>query len=147
MTPSNTRLAIAAGAIIVIGAAIAITLTLHRPKPAAPPHPQAAATAPVPPPPTDCLLPGPPPVPPNGATASAADMQLGRNVIQHFVNQLEDYQACRDAQADRAAKTVPDQQKQAWIQQGDEAIDEANALKDAFSEQLKLFNARSSTHP
>jgi len=94
--------------------------------------------------PSDCLLPGPPPVPPYGATASAADMKLGHDVIQNFVVQLEAYQACRNSQADNSPASVSNQQKQTWLADGNAAVDEANALADAFSAQLKAFKAK---HP
>jgi len=103
------------------------------PKPALPPA--AAAVS------TDCLLPGPPPVPPDGSTATDADMKLGHDSIQTFVVELEAYQACRNAMADHAPPGTTDAQKQALIEQGNAAVDEAHALADAFSAQLKLFHA------
>jgi hypothetical protein len=147
MVDSKTRLALAAGAVVIIGAGLAFFF-LHRSQPAAAPQP-AAALQPVAasaqaklPAPADCLFPGPPPIPPNGLTASADDMKLGRNVIQHFVEELEAYQACRNTQIDRAGKTLSDKQKETWIEQGNTAIDEATALKDAFSAQREIFNSR-----
>ena len=101
-----------------------------------------AATAATPAPPADCLLPGPPPVPPNGATASPDDMKLGHDVMQGFVLQLEAYQACRNNQIDHAAASVTPAQKQEWLAQGNDAIDEANALAAAFGQQLKIFKAK-----
>jgi hypothetical protein len=99
------------------------------------------AAPPVSPPP-DCHLPGPPPVAPDGQTATLADMKLGQTAIQNFVLQLEAYQACRDNQADHAPPGTSAAQKDDWIKQGDDAVDEAHALADAFSAQLKVFNAR-----
>jgi hypothetical protein len=92
--------------------------------------------------PADCLLPGPPPVPPNGYTATEADMKLSHDSIQGFVQQLEAYQACRDSQADHAPADTPKDLKQSWIEQGDEAVDEAHALADAYSAQAKIFKSR-----
>jgi hypothetical protein len=96
----------------------------------------------IPEPPANCLLPGPPPVPPNGAVASGDDMKLGHDVMQAFVVQLEDYQACRNSQIDHAAATVTPAQKAQWLEQGNDAVDEANALAAAFGQQLKIFKAR-----
>jgi hypothetical protein len=104
--------------------------------PATPPAAQSVA------PTADCLLPGPPPVAPDGRAASLADMKLGQTAIQNFVLQLEAYQACRDSQADHALPGTSAAQKDDWIKQGDDAVDEAHALADAFSAQLKIFNAR-----
>ncbi len=102
--------------------------------------PPAAAPAP-PAAPAECLLPGPPPVPPDGSTATDADMKLGHDAIQHFVLQLEAFQACRNAQIDHPPAGTTDQVKQTWLQEGNTAVDEAHALADAFSAQLKIFHA------
>jgi hypothetical protein len=137
----NTKLLVIAGVVLAVLAGIGVVV-LHRTR--APHEVTVAPAAPVasPRPPASCLLPGPPPVPPNGAVASAADMRLGHDVMQSFVLQLEAYQACRNAQADHAAPGVSQAQKDAWIAQGNDAIDEANALAASFGAQLKVFKAR-----
>jgi hypothetical protein len=122
--------------------------TPNRPAPAAvpapPPKPATVPPPPAPPAPTaaptDCLLPGPPPVPPDGSTASDADMKLGHDAIQHFVLQLEAFQACRNAMIDHAPAGTTEERKQVWVQEGNAAVDEAHALADAFSQQLKIFH-------
>jgi hypothetical protein len=128
-------------AVVIIIAAGAYVVLRHK----APPTPALAthvAVAPPPPAtaPADCLLPGPPPVAPDGLTATQADMLLGHNVIQAFVKQLEAYQACRNAQIDHTNASA--QQKQQWLDEGNAAVDEANALAQAFAVQLKLYKAR-----
>jgi hypothetical protein len=142
----KTQYVIAVAIVIAIGAGAAIFLQRSR-QPAQIPvvvtHPAAPSAAPQAPP--DCLLPGPPPVAPDGNTATAADMKLGHDVLQGFVVQLEAYQACRNNQADHAAPGVSDQQKQAWIEKGNEAVDEANAIASSFSDQLKIFKARTAS--
>jgi hypothetical protein len=114
--------------------------------PAAPTAVQQAAPPPAtlspPVAPAECMLPGPPPVPPDGATATDADMKLGHDAIQHFVVQLEAFQACRNAQIDHAPAGTTDARKQIWLQEGNAAVDDAHALADAFSAQLKIFKAR-----
>lgn len=141
----NTKLVGGLAAIVVVGGIAATLLLRHPAPPAAPVAPTAAAApaaaAPPPAPPADCLLPGPPPVAPDGTTASAADMKLGHDVMQSFVNALEAYQACRNDQADHTPG-VTDAQKDKWITQGNAAVDEANALANAFAVQLKRFKAR-----
>ncbi len=146
---------IVGGAVILVVVAAAAYLEL-RPTPVAvtvPPPAPAPAALPAPPPappqvavlpPADCLLPGPPPVAPDGGKADAADMKLGHDVIQSFVVQLEDYQACREKKVATAGSTVTDQQKQTWRDQGNAAIDEANAIAAAFASQLKIYHAK---HP
>jgi hypothetical protein len=137
--------AIGAAVVIAAGVGAVVVLKQHGPAPATQPAQTPPATTASGAAPADCLLPGPPPVAPNGLTATAADMQLGHDVSQHFVTQLEAYQACRDAQADHAAPGVSQKQKDTWIAQGDDAVDEAHAVADAFAEQLKIYKSRSVT--
>ncbi len=145
LTRLTTGILLAVAILIAIGAGAFFAL---RPFPTATSIAPVRPVAPNPPttppaiPPADCLLPGPAPVPPDGRTATAAEMKLGQIVIQNFVNQLEAYQACRNSQADHAAPTVSTQQKDTWIEQGNGAIDEANAIANAFSGQLRIFKAR-----
>ena len=139
----NARTGYWLAAVAVLAIAIGAVLVLRRTArpPVAPPT--VAHTAPlVTPAPADCLLPGPAPVPPDGNTATAADMKLGHDVIQAFVVQLEAYQACRLRQADQAAPAITPQQKQQWVDQGNSAVDDANALASAFATQLKAYKAR-----
>jgi hypothetical protein len=136
---TRTQIALALGAVVVAAGLIfawhertAPVMPVVTPKVA---PPQVA-------PPAACHLPGPAPVAPDGRTATLTDMKLGQTVIQNFVLQLEAYQACMDNQADRAPPRTPAAQKDDWIKQGDDAVDEAHALADSFSAQLKIFNAR-----
>jgi hypothetical protein len=129
-------------ALVIAGVAMFIMVRPRAPSPVSAPAGALASSAPAPPPPADCLLPGPPPVAPNGAMASGDDMKLGHDVMQAFVVQLEDYQACRNSQIDHAAATVTPAQKQIWLEQGNDAVDEANALAASFSQQRKLFKDR-----
>ncbi len=122
---------------------------VRAPVAAPPPAPAAAPAAPAPaaphavaPAPAECLLPGPPPALPDGYTATDADMKLSHDAIQKFVLQLEGYQACRDAQADHAPAGTPQEKKTALIKDGDDAVDEARALANAFSAQLQIFHSR-----
>jgi len=115
---------------------------VQAPVPAPPPPAPAAAVPPAPQASADCLLPGPPPAEPDGSTADATEMHDAHERIQAFVLSLENYQACRNAQVDHAAPTVSAQQKQTWVDQGNSAVDEANALAADFSHQLQLFKNR-----
>jgi hypothetical protein len=143
-------------AIILAAGAAALFYVRHAPAPSAVTAPVAPrAVAPqgaVPPPqqptpapnaaPAECLLPGPPPVPPDGSTATDAEMKLGHDAIQHFVLELEAFQACRNAMIDHAPAGTTEARKQIWVQEGNAAVDEAHELADAFSAQLKLFHSR-----
>ncbi len=145
----------ATGVVIIIAATGFFALRQTQPIVAPPSPPKTVATpqaptpapAPKPAPPeaaADCLLPGPPPVPPDGGNATDADMKLGHDVIQAFVKQLEAYQACRISQIDHAGSDVTPQRKQIWLEQGNAAVDEAHAIADAFGAQLKIYHAK---HP
>jgi len=143
---TKSLLALVAALAIGAGVYFFISKNHQAPVPAASPPPspppmQQAVPAPVPPK-SDCLLPGPPPVPPDGRSASSADMALGHATIQNFVNELENYQACRNYQLDHAATSVTDAQKQTWLDEGNAAVDQANAIANAFAAQLKIFKAR-----
>ena len=133
--------ALGAAAVIIVGAVFLLTRHAGPPAPA-PVTIRAPAVQAAQAPPADCLLPGPPPVPPAGAAATTEDMRLGHDVMQAFVVQLEAYQTCRNAQIDHAGPGVSQQQKEEWVEQGNAAIDEANALAAAFGAQLKVFKAR-----
>ena len=133
------KILLAVAIVGAFGAGIYLALR-HSPAltPAAPPPPASTDAAT----PADCLLPGPPPVAPDGRVATAQDMSLGHDAAQAFVVQLEAYQACRNNQADHAAPGTPDKQKDAWIEQGNQAVDEANAIKAAYGQQLQIFKSR-----
>jgi 2-oxoglutarate dehydrogenase E2 component (dihydrolipoamide succinyltransferase) len=143
--------------VLIVAIAAAVAYVELRPAPVAvapkplapaatlvPAQPAAPATPPAPQPPADCLLPGPPPVAPDGGAATADDMKLAHDVIQSFVMHLEAYQACRESQVAKADSTVTEQQKQTWRDQGNAAVDEAQALAAAFAAQLKIYHKK---HP
>ena len=151
----NTRTMLAAGLMLAIlagGAALLLTRPGTRLPPPIVTAPAVRHDMALPPTstgeprqaPADCLLPGPPPVLPDGASADAAEMKAGHDRIQGFVKQLEAYQACRDAQHDHAGPEVSAKQKQDWLDQGDAAVDQAQALAKAFSAQLAVYRA---AHP
>jgi hypothetical protein len=136
----STKLKLLVALAIVLALGAGAFLAWRRtptPAPSPPPSTQAA-----PAPKAECMLPGPAPVPPDGANATAADIGLGHDTIQAFVNQLEAYQACLNDKVDHAPPGVTDKQKDVWIEQGNAAVDQANALAAAFAEQLKIFKAK-----
>ena len=142
---ATTRYVLAAAAVVVIvlGGVFAFR---RAPAPASvlpvPSAPAPSTAAPPAPAPANCLMPGPAPVPPDGNTATAADMKLGHDSIQGFVVALETFQACRMRELDHASPGVTPQQKQTWLDEGNSAVDQANALASAFAVQLKAFKAR-----
>ncbi len=142
-------LAAAAGGIFYLQQTHKVATPVSVPAPALAPPPVPPAPVPATPPasspavaPAECLLPGPPPALPDGYTATEADMKLSHDSIQKFVLQLEGFQACRDAQADHAPAGTPQEKKTALIKEGDDAVDEAHALANAFAAQLQIFHGR-----
>jgi hypothetical protein len=161
VTVIQKSFAVAAALVVV---AVVGFLVLHKPSPAvvteplahhpapakiAPPQPTSpAAPQAVSPSPADQVACQPPaaapPPPPDGNTATQAQMTQAHDAIQGYVNQLETYQSCLNKQVDDAGPTVPVEQKQIWINDGNGAVDEANLLAHGFASQLAIFNAK---HP
>ena len=81
---------------------------------------------------------------PNGAQADDATMKAAHDTIQAYVNELEAYKACLKQQYDNAPAGTSDEQKLAWIGQGDAAVDAASVLAGQFSAALKQFKERQS---
>ena len=131
---------VAAAVVVAIGAGV--WGASHRaPRPAVV-HP--ASVPAVAPGAADCVHPEHPPTPPDGATASRDDMLRGHDAVQSFVNRLEGYQACRNGQIDHAGADISPAQKQAWLDAGNTAVDEAHAIADAFGAQLSVYKGK---HP
>ena len=158
---TRPRLMLLAGAAVLLALLAAVLLRPHpvrqvivTPAPIARPAPAPSlAPSPAPAPGTapaagpaaaDCTEPTNPPPMPDGATASRADMHAAHQTIQAFVQRLEDYQTCRNNQVDHAAPMVTEALRDHWIDQGNNAVDQANALAHAFSVQIEAFKAH---HP
>ncbi len=90
----------------------------------------------------DCPKPPRAPQMPQGATATDEDMKHGREVLQTYVNVLQDYQKCMDAQIKNAPADTKPEVKQQWQANADAAIDAAHEIADVYSIQLRAFKAR-----
>lgn len=90
----------------------------------------------------ECKQPPKMPQMPQGATASDEDMKHGREVLQAYVNVLQDYQKCMDAQIKNAPPDTKPEVKQQWAANADAAIDAAHEIADVYSIQLRAFKAR-----
>lgn len=90
----------------------------------------------------ECPKPPRPPQMPQGATASDEDMKHGREVLQTYVNTLQDYQKCMEAQIKNAPPDTKPEVKQQWAANADAAIDAAHEIADVYSIQLRAFKAR-----
>jgi hypothetical protein len=89
-----------------------------------------------------CADPPRPPQMPQGATASDEDMKHGREVLQKYVNFLQDYQKCMEQQIKDAPPDTKPEVKQQWQANANVAIDAAHEIADVYSIQLRAFKAR-----
>lgn len=138
-------LGLAVAVLLLVVAGVLAFLHMHPPQPippAAPPPAARPAQPAAPQAPFACVAPENPPGQPDGATATAAQMKAGHDAIQHYVELLEAYQACRNKQIDDPTSTASAAQKQTWLNDGNDAVDEANLLAAQFSAQLKIWRAR-----
>ena len=90
----------------------------------------------------DCPKPPRAPQMPQGATATDDDMKHGREALQNYVNILQDYQKCMEAQIKNAPPDTKPEVKQQWAANADAAIDAAHEIADVYSIQLRAYKAR-----
>ena|SRR5579862_756356 len=90
----------------------------------------------------ECTAPGPAPAIPDGTTANADQMKSARDGVQSYVNVLQDYQDCLESNIKHAPKETKQEELQRLRDQGNAAIDQAEALKNNYIAQVKLFKAR-----
>ena len=76
---------------------------------------------------------------PNGAKADEQSMKEAHDSIQAYVVQLEAYKTCLKGMYDNPPAGTSEEQKLAWLAQGDAAVDAANYLANQFSYALKTF--------
>jgi len=90
----------------------------------------------------ECPKPPRAPQMPQGATATDEEMKHGREVLQTYVNVLQEYQKCVEAQIKNAPPDTKPEVKQQWAANADAAIDAAHTIADVYSIQLRAFKAR-----
>jgi len=90
----------------------------------------------------ECDAPGPAPNVPDGNTATADQMKATRGDVQTYVNQLQTYQDCLEANIKGAPKGTKGEDLQRLRDKGNAAIDQAQALSASYSAQMKIFKAR-----
>lgn len=90
----------------------------------------------------ECGTPGPAPAVPDGSTATADQMATAHGAVQTYVNTLQTYQDCEEANIKNAPKGTKGEELQKLRDQGNAAIDQAQALSTSFSQQMKIFKAR-----
>src|ERR1700761_1231337 len=90
----------------------------------------------------ECAKPPKAPQMPQGATASDEEMKQGRVTLQNYVNILQDFEKCMEAQIKNAPPDTKPEVKQQWAANADSAIDAAHTIADVYSIQLRAFKAR-----
>jgi opacity protein-like surface antigen len=93
----------------------------------------------------DCAQPGPAPVIPDGTTATVDQMKATHQAVQSYVQTLESVQDCNEAKIKMAPKGTKPDDLQKLRDAGNAAIDQAKAISDAYSAQVKIFKARPPT--
>jgi hypothetical protein len=101
-----------------------------------------AAVAALPAAAKECQAPGPAPTIPDGTTATADQMKSARDSVQSYVNVLQDYQDCLESSIKHAPKETKQEDLQRLRDKGNAAIDQAEALKNNYIAQVRLFKAR-----
>jgi hypothetical protein len=90
----------------------------------------------------DCAQPAEAPVIPDGTTATVDQFKAAHTAVQSYVNSLQSLQDCTEAKIKLAPKTTKPEELQKLRDQGNAAIDQAKALSDSYSAQVKIFKAR-----
>ncbi|HEX4507764.1 MAG TPA: hypothetical protein VH722_18700, partial [Alphaproteobacteria bacterium] len=80
----------------------------------------------------ECKKPPKGPQMPQGATATDEDMKHGREQLQIYVNILQEYQKCMEAQIKNAPADTKPEVKQQWAANADAAIDAAHEVADVY---------------
>jgi len=91
---------------------------------------------------SECTMPGQAPVIPDGTVATVDQIKEAHAAVQSYVNLLQSYQDCVEARIKMAPKGTKAEELQKLRDSGNAAIDQAKALSDAYSAQVKAFKAR-----
>ena len=90
----------------------------------------------------DCAQPGPAPVIPDGSTATVDQLKAAHQAVQSYVNTLQSVQDCNEAKIKMSPKGTKADDLQKLRDAGNAAIDQAKAISDAYSAQVKVFKGR-----
>ena len=95
----------------------------------------------------DCPQPGPAPVIPDGTTATVDQFKAAHSQVQTYVNALQSIQDCNEAKIKMAPRGTKADDLQKLRDAGNAAIDQAKAISDQYSAQVKIFKARAPAQP
>ncbi len=89
----------------------------------------------------DCIRPGAAPDVPDGASATAAEMNGTFEQYNSWAESLEDYRTCIDKAARDVGNGLTPEQDQAVNMVWDSTFDEQQTFADAFNEQFRLHGS------
>jgi hypothetical protein len=90
----------------------------------------------------ECEKPPKAPQMPQGATATDDEMKAGHDALQKYVNILEAYETCLNAEIKNAPPDMKPEDKKRLIETADAAIEAAHEIADIYAIQLRAFKAR-----
>ena len=79
---------------------------------------------------------------PDGATSSEQDMIAGRDAVQKYLAEMDEYLACLDAEAAAIGEEETPEQKQLHVQRHNSAIDQMETVAAQFNEQLRAYKSK-----
>lgn len=91
---------------------------------------------------TECVMPGPAPAMPQGATFSKKEMLAGKVTHDKYVSALESFKACQEKRIATAPKKTKEEVLKSWrdsIEAADNAITAVNFL---YQSQMWAYEAR-----
>jgi hypothetical protein len=96
----------------------------------------------------ECSYPqGAMPTVPDGRTATAAQLSAAFTAVQSYVNLLQSFQDCVEARIKLAPAGSKAEDLQKLREQGDDAIERAETLKNEYGAQVAAFKATGKAPP
>jgi hypothetical protein len=90
----------------------------------------------------ECTMPGQAPAVPDGAIATLDQMKQAHTDVQSYVNMLQSFQDCVEAQIKLAPKNTKPEDLQKLRDQGNAAIAQAESLQATYKTQVTAYKAR-----
>ena len=87
-----------------------------------------------------CPLPDPVQVP-AGGSASKDEMLEGRQLVEQYMADMEDYLDCLDKEEADLGEAVTDEQRQLHVKRHNAAVDQMQAVAADFNEQVRAYKA------
>lgn len=79
---------------------------------------------------------------PDGSTSSEQEMIAGRDAVQKYMSDMDEYLACLDVEATDIGEEQTPEQKQLHVQRHNSAIDQMETIAAQFNEQLRAYKSK-----